>query len=83
MTKLERTHPNIKKILDESGGVKSPLTIGVGALAIGGIGTMAIGPSVVNNAGSLINKGIDAVTPGEGGSAGTSSWLAPTQWGQK
>lgn len=84
MTKLERTHPNIKKILDGNGGVKSPLTIGGGALTIGGvIGATAIGNAVVNNAGSLINKGIDAVTPGEGGSAGTSSWLAPTQWGQK
>ena len=83
MTKLERTHPNIKKILDESGVVKSPLTIGVGALAIGVVGGTAITNAVVNNAGSLINKGIDAVTPGEGGSAGTSSWLAPTQWGQK
>ena len=84
MTKLERTHPNIKKILDGSGGITSPLTIGVGALTIGGVaGATAIGNAVVNNAGSLINKGIDAVTPGEGGSAGTSSWLAPTQWGQK
>ena len=83
MTKLERTHPNIKKILDGSGGVKSPLTIGVGQLAIGVVGGTAITNAVVNNAGSLINKGIDAVTPGEGGSAGTSSWLAPTQWGQK
>lgn len=84
MTKLERTHPNIKKILDGSGGTTSPLTIGGGALTIGGvIGATAIGNAVVNNAGSLINKGIDAVTPGEGGSAGTSSWLAPTQWGQK
>ena len=83
MAKLERTHPNIKKILDGSGGVKSPLTIGVGQLAIGVAGTTAITNAVVNNAGSLINKGIDAVTPGEGGSAGTSSWLAPTQWGQK
>ena len=84
MTKLERTHPNIKKILDGSGGITSPLTIGGGALTIGGVvGATAIGQAVVNNAGSLINKGIDAVTPGEGGSAGTSSWLAPTQWGQK
>ena len=83
MTKLERTHPNIKKILDGSGVVKSPLTIGVGQLAIGVVGGTAITNAVVNNAGSLINKGIDAVTPGEGGSAGTSSWLAPTQWGQK
>ena len=47
------------------------------------VGGTAITNAVVNNAGSLINKGIDAVTPGEGGSAGTSSWLAPTQWGQK
>ena len=84
MTKLEKTHPNIKKILDGSGGVKSPLTIGVGTLTLGGVvGGTVIGNAVVNNAGSLINKGIDAVTPGEGGSAGTSSWLAPTQWGQK
>ena len=84
MTKLERTHPNIKKILDGSGGITSPLTIGGGTLTVGGvIGATAIGNAVVNNAGSLINKGIDAVTPGEGGSAGTSSWLAPTQWGQK
>lgn len=84
MTKLEKTHPNIKKILDGSGGITSPLTIGGGALTLGGVvGATAIGNAVVNNAGSLINKGIDAVTPGEGGSAGTSSWLAPTQWGQK
>lgn len=96
MTKLERTHPNIKKILDGSGGVTSPLTPVGGKLTtkgvIGGttVGTIG-GTAIYDNAGFLINKGIDTITPGEGtstvsgegGSAGTSSWLAPTQWGQK
>ena len=96
MVQLERTHPNIKKILDGSGGITSPLTPGGGKLTtkgvIGGtaVGTIG-GTAIYDNAGFLINKGIDTITPGEGtstvsgegGSAGTSSWLAPTQWGQK